>query len=380
MARKTAFPHLHVILLCEDYGAQLWPIAQEQRPVCATPVAPGSKKTLLAAAVERLRPYTSEKLHVVTTLRLTNAVDHMLAHDCKLKLEQYELLVQPTQRGTAFAVALACARIRRLDPQAVVLVSRCDQHVEVDERWEHALFDAYQVAMLDYIAVLGSDQGPKCADWTYMRRGKMFAGVANTYHVNLFSADQNPMTARRICDQGAFWYSGMLMSRAALLLGELNRAGDLASTRESESSHRIAETANFLAQLEPADWLHIAAQEVIEALPSVSLDKAVLEVSKKLVLVPTSISFNALVSLGDLDATQPSTRENNRVVGEGVLTKCRNTTVYSQTPKRKVVALGLKDCLIVELDDMTLVVSKEELEHLGDARQDLERASVPKKK
>lgn len=373
MSRKTAFPHLHVIALCEDYGTKLWPIAREERPVCATPVEPGSKQTLLSAAVQRLSPYTSEKFHVVTTLRMAHIIDGMLANDCKLKMEQYELLVQPTQRGSAFAIALACARIRRIDPQAVVLVVRCDQRVEYDERWERLLFTAYQAAMVDRIAVVGCDQDSKCADWNIMRRGKVFSDVADTYCVKIFSADQSPATAKRLHDRGAYWYSGMLMTRAAVLLGELNRAGDMAATRESEGSHRIAETANFLAQLEPADWLNVAAQEVIETLPIASLDKAMLEVSSRLVLVPTNIKFSAVSSLDDLDMMSGAGRDGNTVVGCGAALSSRNTTIYSQTPDHPVVTLGLRDAMVVELEDMTLVVAKDQLDKIDDARFELER-------
>lgn len=372
MARKTVFPHLHVILQCEDYGSRLWPIAREQEPACAAPVEPGSAECLLANALERFAPFTGEPVRVITTRSLAPVMDELLSRRCGLKAGDYELLVQPVERGSAFAVALAAARIRRLDPQAVVLVSRTDQRVELDERWEHVLFDAYQAALQDQLAVLGGVQETKCAAWTYIRKGKPFPGVADTFSVRLFTADQNPSVAKRVCGQGGYWYTGVLVARAALLMGELKGAGALALTKESADSHRIAETANFLAQLEPADWLNEAAQGLIEALPSVSLEKALLEVSKRLVLVPTGVRFDALSSLEDIDSLADPTREGNRVVGESTLTRCRNTTVYSKGARRQVVALGLKDVLVVELDDMTLVVSKDQLDNMDDARSDFE--------
>lgn len=372
MARKTVFPHLHIILQCEDYGSRLWPIAREQEPACAAPVEPGSSECLLANTLKRLMPFTAEQVHVVTTQALAPVVGALLSKRCKLKEGDYEMLVQPVERGSAFAVALAAARIRRLDPQAVVLVSRTDQRVALDERWEHVLFDAYQVALQDQLAVLGGVQETKCSAWTYIRKGKAFPGVADTFNVRLFTADQNPSVAKRVCGQGAYWYTGMLVARAALLLGELKGAGALALTKESADSHRIAETANFLAQLEPSDWLNEAAQGLIEALPSVSIEKGLLEVSKRLVLVPTGVRFDALSSLEDIDSLAEPTREGNRMVGESTLTRCRNTTVYSKGSSRKVVALGLKDVMVVELDDMTLVVSKDQLDNMDDARSDFE--------
>ena len=235
------------------------------------------------------------------------------------------------------------------------------------------IFDAYQVALQDQIAVLGGVQETKCADWTYMRKGKPFPGVDQTFQLRLFSADQKPAAAKRICAQGAYWYTGMFLARAALLQGELKKAGSLASTPESRESHRIAEAANFLAQLDPRDWLNQAAKELIESLPLVSLEKALFEVSRRLVLVPTGVRFDALSSLEDLDSLSGPSHEGNRVVGEALLKRCRNTTVYSQGAKRTVVTLGLKDVMVVELDDMTLVVSKDQLDNIDDVRTELQQ-------
>lgn len=371
MSGKAALPHLHMILLCEDYGSKLWPIAREQEPSCAAPVAPGSDETLLASTVKRLLPFTSEKLHVVTTLKMAHVVDGLLANNCKLKCERYELLTLPTQRGSALSVTLACARIRKLDPAAIIFVARTDQHADVDERWDHAVLDAYQLAKQDQIAVFGSVQETKCADWTYIRKGKSFPGVDGAHCVRLFTADQIPAVAKRMCAQGAYWYTGCMMARAAVFMGEMAHVGDLGRTKGSEGSHRIEETSNFLAQLEPKNWLHVAAQELMQALPNVSLDKALLEVSDKLVLVSSGVRFDALSSLEDLDSLAISDRDGNRIVGQGSLTRCRNTTVYSQGSKRKVVALGLRDALVIELDDMTLVVAKDQLDNIDDLQEDL---------
>ena len=47
--------------------------------------------------------------------------------------------------------------------------------------------------------------------------------------------------------------------------------------------------------------------------------------------------------------------------------------MYSQGAKRTVVTLGLKDVMVVELDDMTLVVSKDQLDNIDDVRTELQQ-------
>lgn len=366
-----AYPHLHVVLLCEDFGARLWPIAREQAPACFARVG-SSGQTLLSAAVERALPFTSARLSIVTSELMAPSIYSMLTAQGQLGEDDFELLTLPAQRGSAFAIALATAYIRRQDPQAVVAVFRTDQQVTVDDRWEHLMYRAYQIALQDRIVLLGGQQAEKCAEYTYIRRGRQFPGVDDAYVVRLFRADQPPASARRICAEGAYWYTGAFVARAAVVMGELANAGEMGRSADASASHRIAETATFLAQLDPQAWLHQDAREVIATLPRVSYDKAALEVSGKLVVLPTTVAFSMLASLGDLDALEVPSRAGNRCLGRAGLTvDCRNTTVYADGDNRQVVALGLRDALIVETPDVLLVTLKGKLDEMPQAQRAL---------
>ena len=363
-----AFPHLHIVLLCEDYGSRLWPVAREDAPACLAPVEPGSETSLLATAVERAVPFTDAPLHVVTTQQLAPVIENeLLAHMEASEADwDVDLLVEPVARGSAVAVALATERIRREDPAAVVAVFPSNQVVEADDRWEHLMYRAYLAALQDRLVVLGGQQDGKCADYTFIRKAGRFEGMDDTYAVRRFSVHAQPAAAARAKCEGALWYTGVVFAKAAVLMGELARAGEYAYTVGSRGSKRIAETAKFLSALEPAYWLKTEAKEVIEALPSVSLEEACLEVSEKLVVVATTVPFSTLSSLEDLEATAHPDRQGNRVLGRGTLESCRDTTVYSQEEGRRVVALGLRDAMIIDTGDTLLVVDKKHLDELPD--------------
>ena len=364
---KTAFPHLHAVILCEDYGERLWPIARKDDPSCLAPVEPGSPETLLAAAAKRCARFTEYPLHVVTAAALADAVQDELA-GCEAAVDAgVDMMVLPLQRGTAFALSLACARIRRSDPQAVVLVLRADTRMDLDDRWDRIIYRAYQFALQDRLVVLGGQQEEKCVDFSYIRRGRPLDGEGEAYEVKAFGADAPENIARRLCAQGAYWYTGVMVARAAAVLGEMSHAGEMNQTPDSGASDRIAATARFLALLEPSALLAKDAAEVINVLPDVSYEKAMLEVSRKVTVLPTTIPFSTMRSLSDLDTFAKPTREGNRNIDDvATIDHCRNVTVYSQDASRKIVAVGLRDVSVIELDDMTLVVNKAYLGDLGD--------------
>lgn len=371
------FPHFHIVLLCQDYGSRLWPIAREQAPACLASAGPDSHETLLSATVRRVMPFTDTALHVVTTEALAPLIEGELEGSAHLTADDFELLIEPVERGGAFAIALACAYIRRKDPDAVVAVFPADQTIEVDDRWEHLIFHAYQVALRDRIVLVGGQQEQKCRDASYIKRSRPFENIDNSYEVRVFKADVPATAAARAHAEGAFWYTGLLVSRAAVAIGELQWAGDMGKTAETQVSGRIAETANFLAQLEPRDWLTEDARKVMAALPYLSYEKAVLEVSDKLVVVPTTLNFTTLTSLSDLDTVLPTDRSLNRTTPNALTVDSRGTTVYSEQPDRAVVTLGLRDVLVVDTPDALFVAQKEHLRNMDNALEAMRMEQTP---
>ncbi len=371
-------PNLHIVLLCEDYGSRLWPIAREQSPSCFMPLSPHSTDTLFTATVKRFKPYSGAPIHVVTTEQMAESVAAELRTRAGLKPSEFEILKEPAARSSAFAIALACARIRLQNPNAVVAVFPSDQRTVDDERWENIIFRAYQTALRDRLVLLGAQQEERCAADSFIRKGRPLEGIEGVFDVRHFAADVTPAAAKRACDEGALWHTGIIIARAAVVLGELTRAGEQSQTTETSSSHRITETANFFAQLDSRLWLSDDARRVAGALPVISFEKAALEVSEKLAVVPITVPISALTTLRDLDNLAESDKAANRVVDDcGLAVDSHSVTLYSEVPQREIVTFGLRDVTVVDTPDALLVAQKERLRSLDDVLAALREAKVP---
>lgn len=361
------FPHLHIILLCEEQGARLWPIANDNAPSCLAPEEPGSQTSLLAATIRRVAPFTDNPLHVVTAQQFAATLEDELLACPELAHHDVDMLVSPLARGNAFAVALAAARIRSQDPSAVIAVFPTNQKVEMDDRWQHTMYRAYLAALQDKVVVLGSQQERKCADCTYIHKAGAFEDMEDTYTVRSFVANAPVLVARRARREGALWYTGIIFARAAVLMGEMARAAELGKTDATRSSNRLVETANFFAALGVRDLLKKEAREIIATIPELTLDKALLETCDNMVVLSTSISFSTVTGLLDLEQNIEPDSQQNRTRGNGTVLNSRNTTVYAQEDGRKVVALGMRDCIIVDTGDTVLVAHKDHLDRLDTA-------------
>lgn len=373
-----AYPHLHVILLCEDYGAGLWPIARPSAPACLAPEAPGSKRTLLAAAASRVRALSEAPLHVVTTAELAPLLEDELLSSPELADCDCDMLVTPVERGSALAVALVVARIRKQDPAAVVAVFPSNQKVVLDDRWQHLMHRAFLAALQDQLVVVGTRQQEPCLGNTFVRPGTELASLQDTYKVRSFDIDASWPLARRAQWEGALWYTGIVFGRAAAVMGEFVRASELGRTQDALLANRIAEAATFFASLSAADLLKDEARAVVEAMPAMSFERAALETSGNLVVVSTTIPFSTVSDLASFEHHAAPDALGNRVIGAGAAVNSKNTTLYAQDASRRVVALGMQDCLIVDTGDIVLVADKGHLNEMDDVLRELGEEKTPK--
>lgn len=371
----AVFPHFHVIVLADDYGERLWPIAREQAPACFAPLAPDSPESLLSAAVSSISEFTAYPIRIVTTGALRELVADEIAARTGLEEGACDVMALPVQRGSAFSVALACACARREDPDAVVAMFRADERIDADERLGSLLYRVYQVALRDRIVLVGAEQAEKPADVAYIRFGRQYANVEGAFEVRYFAADAKLSAAQRSIDEGGCWYTGIFVARAAQVLGVLAYSSDSDDAPGEFGTGRIGDTAGFLALLDRTSWLRPEARELIEALPVASFEETVLEPTANLVVMPTSIRFKALNSLEDIDAHLAPDAAGNRVDGSAAIVEGRDTTVIEQMGTRSVVAYGVSGLLVVDTPDALLVADKTQardsdtlLRHLEDAR------------
>lgn len=370
------FPHLHFIILCDDYGTELWPVARRQAPACFAPTEPGSSESLLSSIARHLKPYSAAPLHLVTTPELSDAVSGELSVHAELEPSEYELLIPPAQRGSAFSIALACARIRRKDPDAIVAIFPGNLRIGFDDRWEHLIYHTYQVALRDRLVLLGVQRQQKCAGTSFIKTAAQFEGIEDAFEVRRLALNASEPAAERAVHEGALWYTGVIFGRTAVVLGALQHAPETSESPVAPEANRIVETAGFLSLIELRKWKKDEARELVEALPSGAYDELALAGNKQLVAVPTTIGFDALTSLVDLDTIAEPDDQGNRGIGNAVTIASRGTTVYGEQTTRQITTYGLEDVLVVDTPDALLVADKGKLASQEGLVDKLEQAGV----
>jgi hypothetical protein len=138
-----------------------------------------------------------------------------------------------------------------------------------------------------------------------------------------------------------YWNAGIFVMKAAQVLAELDAAGG--------AEAKSAETVRWSAAQDSKDRNTDVALERFSALESISIDKAVMERSSRVAVIPAALKWSDVGSLLALaDVSTPDASGNVRV-GRGVDIDSYDNIVYSSD--RLVATLGVDDLIVVDTTD-----------------------------
>lgn len=353
-ATGPALPHVHAVVLAGGSGVRFWPLSRELSPKQFLSIFGGD--SLIAAAVARGRAVPGcDAVHLVTGERLLPEYRNHLSQRADIGGEAVDYIVEPLARNTAAAVALAAAVIEAADPGALLVVLPADHLLGSGAEWDRAVRASLDAAANGRIVTIGLTPTRPETGYGYIKAGAEVAAGVNA--VERFVEKPDAATAERfLADGGYLWNAGMVVARAAVVLSALDAAGDAAATPEASAGRAIADAARAVAAMPPDARSGDAGRAAFEALPAVPFDKAVLEVSDRVVVVPTSTEWSdvgSLLAIGDL--AEPDARGNVLV---GRVTDVDSAGVIAYSSDRLLATLGLRDVVIVDTPDATLVADR----------------------
>jgi len=169
------------------------------------------------------------------------------------------------------------------------------------------------------------------------------------FPVKRFREKPNLETAEEFISTGRFlWNSGMFFWRVSDFLAEFDEAAP-------EFSAAAREMAQAMAR---ADVSRVNA--VFEALDDISIDYALMERARRVLVVRGDFGWDDVGSWDALDRSMPHDGSGNVCVGEPVLLDTQRCIVYNEPGLQRmaVATLGCEDLVIVACDDAVLVMPK----------------------
>ena len=337
---------IHPVILCGGSGTRLWPMSRSGYPKQYLKLT--GDHTLVQQTALRLRGIADIAAPIVVT---NNEQRFLVAEQLRqIDVVSSAIVLEPSSRNTAPAIAVAALLALRDSPDALLLVLPSDHVISGEAVFTEAAEAAAQVAQQGRLVTFGITPTSPHTGYGYIRAGAALADAAQTYAVDSFVEKPNADTAQRFLDEGGYyWNSGMFMLKAATFMEELRRY-EPAIARQAELSLEGAQRDH--------DFVRLDAQ-AFAACPNISVDHAVMEKTKRAAVVAVADlgwndigSWTALADIAGRDAM------GNSLSGD-VLTETV-TNSYIRAEHRLVAAIGLDNVVIVETADAVLVAHRDQ--------------------
>jgi mannose-1-phosphate guanylyltransferase len=280
------------------------------------------------------------------------------AHRCEAAkqlphLADQQILGEPCGRDTAACIGLGAALIARHDPQAVMLVMPADHVIEPVQEFRKAAHVAALMAEEhpNALVTFGIPPTYPATGYGYIHRGSEVAtrqGV-NVFKVQGFREKPSQDAAERFLTSGEyFWNSGIFVWKAATILAALRER----QPKLAAAVGRIAEAWGT------ADGPTVLRREY-EALERISIDYAVMEHAKEVLVVKAPFGWDDVGSWLALERMHPQDVDGNTILGPhcGLATK---TCVIASDPGHLIATVGVSNLLIIQDGDVTLVADRRE--------------------
>lgn len=319
------------VILTGGVGSRLWPLSRKSRPKQYLEIFDG--KSLFEMTVER-------NSHLANKVMVVGSVDNFqLSGKVMDKTStSYINIVEATPRNTAAAIAFAAFAS---EPNDILIVTPSDHIIDLMENYNEAINEAVTKADEGFIVTFGVIPTKPETGYGYIE--------AKGDNVVSFREKPNETTAKEFIAKGNFlWNSGMFCFKASVLLEELK-----------QFQPDVYRKSKQVWEASKDGFLDL---DLSMEIPSISIDYAVMERSKKIKVVPASFSWSDLGSFESvydylISKGHPTDAKGNMVIG------CDKHTTF----------LGLENTIFVYTDTANLILQKESSQDVKDIYTELEK-------
>ncbi len=340
------------VLLCGGSGTRLWPLSRADMPKQLQALA--HEETMLQATALRVNSGTGAASFRAPIVVAGEAhrflVTEQLLH---VRVQPEVVLLEPQGRNTAPAVALAAHwHVRQGNPDALMLIMPSDHLIGNEAAFRDAVAVAAPHAAAGRLVTFGITPSEAATGYGYIE-AEAGPALGAARPVRRFVEKPDAQTAARYVAEGLLWNAGIFLLRASAFLEALE-------AHAPEVAEPVAAAAASLL----AEGLFMRPDaDAFAAVPSISIDYAVMERSSAVSVVPVDMGWSDVGSWDALWRVTVPDSDGNVLRGSGALVHCRDSMVRNDNGPF-VAALGLENMIVVATADAVLIAPRNRAEEI----------------
>lgn len=328
----------YAILMAGGIGSRFWPLSTSALPKQFHDIL-GTGETLIQTTYRRLQKIIPTKNIFI----LTNAQYGALVKEQLVGVEDQQLLLEPAMRNTAPCILYAALKIKKMDPNALLVVAPSDHWIENETCFLEDLkrcFDHCQEK--DVLMTLGIKPSFPNTGFGYIQHELSDTPIKK---VEQFREKPDYETAKSFLAQGNFlWNAGIFIWHVQSILKAFSKF-------QPQMYHLLEQGFETLNTDREKQFIN----NTYPKLEKISIDYAVMERSENIYVLPASFDWNDLGTWGSLHQELEKDDQQNAVVGAQVYLENSHGNIIHSSKQKTVVLRDLDDYIIIDRDDKLLI-------------------------
>jgi len=332
----------YAVIMAGGIGSRFWPVSTQAFPKQFHDML-GTGQTLLQKTFSRLNKIIpSENIYI-----LTNEMYQEITLKQLPEISKEQLVLEPAMRNTAPCILLSALKIKKENPNALMLVAPSDHWIEDENAFAkdvQACFDAAQKE--DILLTLGIEPSFPNTGYGYIESDKN--DVSEIKKVKQFREKPDYETAKQfLAAENFLWNAGIFIWSAKSILASFEN-------HLSEMNSLFSKGMEVLNTSEEKQFIEMNYPEA----ENISIDYGILEKANNVYLKRATFDWNDLGTWGALYDKLEKDKDNNSVVNaETYLKDSKNNVVFTNT-KKLVVLDGIENYIVVDKEDVLLLFPK----------------------
>lgn len=320
-------------MLAGGTGTRLWPVSRDLHPKQLVRFT--GKNTLIQATIKRLEPaIDTGKIRIVCQEEHFHEIVNQI-EELGIKPEG-KLICEPCGRNTAPAILLAALHIQQEEKDAILCVFPADHVIQNISVFHHRIESAIKLAAMGYVVSFGVQPDYPETGYGYIEGDKEISDGALS--IEKFVEKPDRETAKKYIKAGNFfWNSGIFAFSVSIILEEFK--------------HYQPQLLMAMKRMVGSNG--ILNKKTYERLPNISIDYAIMEKTKKGVVLPSDFQWSDIGSWKSLYDFLSKDKNMNVIIGDVITKDTENSFILSHD--RLVATNKMKNTVVVETPDAVFV-------------------------
>lgn len=333
--KKTA------LIMAGGRGERFWPRSRKSLPKQFLSLT-NDERSMIQLTVDRILPLVDmEDIYIATNKDYKGLVKEQLPG-----IPDENILCEPIGRNTAPCIGLGAVHILNKYEDSVMMVLPSDSLIKDNERYRELIKEAFDIASEgDNLVTMGIRPNYPETGYGYIKYiAQEPRGLS--YRVDKFVEKPSLEVAREYLATGQYlWNAGMFVWKVSTIIHQF----------ESFLPDMLKGLYSIRDAIGTADEDKVL-KEIFPTLESVSIDYGVMEKAGSIYTIPGDFGWDDVGSWLAVERIKNTDDSNNVIDGNVITIGVKDCIIEAQD--KLIAAVGLKDIVVVDTKDATLICDK----------------------